>query len=263
VHAQRAGDERGWSDALSWLASSAHIGPIPVADAIARCEEIRAQLGGHLRSQALVLDHLAALRAMRGEFEVARRLLAERRAILAELGATTMHSAVSHDEALVALAAGDLAGAEAVLRAGYERLTQMGERALLATTAAMLAHVTYEQGRLDEAWTLTQIAEEAAPADDLSAQITWRAVRGQLLARRGALPEADRTSRDAVELAERTDWLSDHGDALVARARVLQMAGDEEGAASCLSEATALYARKGNTVAAQRARALLAHSTPA
>jgi len=263
AHAQSAADERGWADALSWLASSAHIGPIPVADAIARCEEIRAQLGGHLRSQALVLDHLAALRAMRGEFEIARRLLAERKAIMAELGATTMHSAVSHDEAIVALAAGDLAGAEAVLRVGYERLTEMGERALLATTAAMLAHVTYEQGRLDEAWALTQTAEEAAPADDLSAQITWRAVRGQLLARRGAFPEADRTSRDAVELAERTDWLSDHGDALVARARVLQMAGDEEGAASCLSEATGLYARKGNTVAAQRARALLAHSMPA
>jgi gamma-glutamyltranspeptidase len=263
AHAQSAADERGWSDALSWLASSAHIGPTPVADAIARCDEIRDQLRGHLRSHALVLDHLAALRAMRGEFEIARRLLAERRAIMAELGAATIHSAVSHDEALVALAAGDLAGAEVVLRAGYERLTEMGERALLATTAAMLAHVSYEQGRLDEAWDLTQTAEEAAAADDLSAQIAWRAVRSQLLARRGELREADRMSRDAVELAERTDWLCDHGDTLVARARVLQMAGDEEGAASCLSEATALYAQKGNTVAAQQARALLAHSMPA
>jgi ATP/maltotriose-dependent transcriptional regulator MalT len=262
-HARAAGDERGWSDALSWMASSAQIGPIPVEEAIVRCEEIRAQLGGHLRSQALVLDHLAALRAMRGEFETARRLLAERRAIMAELGTSSMHTAVSHDEALVALAAGDLAGAAGVLRTGYERLAEMGERALLATTAALLAHVTYEQGHLEEAWSLTQTAEEAAAADDLSAQIVWRAVRAQLLAQQGELAGAERMSREAVEMAERTDWLSDHGDALVARARVLQMAGNRDAAAACLSGAAALYAQKGNTIAAQRVQALLAHSVTA
>jgi class 3 adenylate cyclase/tetratricopeptide (TPR) repeat protein len=262
-HARKAGDERGWSEALSWLASSAHIGPIPVDKAIARCEHIRVELGGHLRSQALVLDHLAALRAMRGEFETARRLLAESRAIMSELGAATMHTAVSHDEALVALAAGDLAHAEAVLRAGYERLADMGEKALLATTAAMLARVSYERGRLEEAWRLTQETEAAAALDDLSAQIAWRAVRALLLARQGALPEAEQMSRKAVEMAARTDWITDHGDTLVARAHVLQMAGDARAAADCLSDAVALYARKGNTVAAQRARALLAHSVPA
>ena len=66
-HAERAGDERGWSNALSWLTSSALTGPAPVEDAIARCESIRDQLRGYRREQALVLDHLAGLEAMRGE----------------------------------------------------------------------------------------------------------------------------------------------------------------------------------------------------
>ena len=43
------------------------------------------------------------------------------------------------------------AAAEARLRSGYERLEEMGEKALLATTAAMLAQAVYAQGRHDEA----------------------------------------------------------------------------------------------------------------
>ena len=53
-HFRRAGDQRGWSDVLSWLASSAYVGPMPVERAIARCESIRAQLADHPRAQALV-----------------------------------------------------------------------------------------------------------------------------------------------------------------------------------------------------------------
>jgi tetratricopeptide (TPR) repeat protein len=259
-HAQRAGDERGWSDALSWLASSAFHGPAPVDDGIARCESIREQLGGHRREQALVLDHLAGLRAMQGRFAAARRLVAERETILAELG-VTMHTAVSHDEAFVNLLAGDAPGAESVLRAGYERLSKMGEKALLASTAAMLAHSIYEQGRLDDAWAFTQVAEEAAASDDLAAQIIWRSVRARLLARRGDISEAKRLSSDAVGLAARTDWLTDHADALLSRAEVLRMAG--ESAANTVHEAVALYERKGNTIGARRARSLLAAQTPA
>src|SRR4029453_15614840 len=91
-HAHRAGDERGWSSAISWQASSAFTGPAPVDEAIARCGTIREQLSGHRREQALVLDHLAGLHAMRGEFDTARRLIAEREAVMGELG-VTMHTA--------------------------------------------------------------------------------------------------------------------------------------------------------------------------
>jgi tetratricopeptide (TPR) repeat protein len=261
-HSRRAGDERGWAESLSWLASSAYVGPVHVDAAIERCERIRAQLGGHRRAQALVLDHLAAIRAMRGELDAAQGLIADSRALLAELG-VSMHTAVSHDEALVALASGDAPRAEAALRAGYERLAEMGEKALLAETAAMLAHALYEQGRYAEAWELTQEAEAAADSDDLSAQMGWRTTRARLLARRGNTAEAERLSEEAVELAARTDWLSDHAGALLARGEVLRASGAAEAGARAIRDAITLYERKGNEVGARRGRSLLAVQIPA
>jgi class 3 adenylate cyclase len=261
-HARRAGDARAWSDALSWLASSAYIGPTPVESAIARCESIRVQLAEHPRPQALAAHPMAGLRAMQGELAAAQELLSQSNATLADLG-VTMHSAVSHHEAYVARVAGDTAGAEAILRRGHERLTEMGEKALLADTAAMLAEVVYELGRPEEAWTLTREAEAAAAADDVSAQIAWRTVRARLLARRGEIAAAKRVGAEAVDLAARTDWLSDHADALLSQGEVQRMAGEGESAARAIREAIALYERKGNTIGARRARAALDVAVPA
>jgi class 3 adenylate cyclase/tetratricopeptide (TPR) repeat protein len=261
-HARQAGDERGWSETLSWLASSAHAGPLPVDPAIERCESIRSQLGDHRRAQALVLGHLAAIRAMKGEIAATRRLIADRKAILSELG-ISIHTAVSHDEAFVALASGDAASAEATLRTGYERLVEMGEKALLADTAAMLAQVLCQQGRAEEAWAFTREAENAASEDDLSAQVVWRGVRARLLARAGRIGEAKRLSAHAVELAGRTDWLTDHADALIAHAEVLRLAGEAEEVARAIQKAIVLYDRKGNMVGIRRARSLLAAQVPA
>jgi ATP/maltotriose-dependent transcriptional regulator MalT len=199
---------------------------------------------------------------MQDEVGLARSLLAESKAMMAELG-VTMHTAVSHDEAFVAMAAGDLGGAEAVLRAGYERLDEMGEKALLATTAAMLAHVLEEQGRAEEAWAFSDAAQVTAADDDLSVQIMWRAVRARLLARRGAIPQAKRMSAEAVRLAERTDWLTDHADALISHAQVLRMAGDRGGAEDACDTAVALYSEKGNRVGIRRARAQFGDHVPA
>jgi tetratricopeptide (TPR) repeat protein len=260
-HSRRAGDEPGWSEALNWLASSAHNGPTPAAEAIARCESIRSQLCDHPRAQAMVQQPLAALRAMRGEIEPAKRLLADTNATIAEFG-VSMHTAVSHHEPLVFLLAGDPAGAEAILRAAYEQLEKMGEKALLADTAAMLAEVLCEQGLADEAWAYTQEAEAGAAGDDLSAQMGWRMVRARLLAKAGHITEAKQISAEAVELAARTDWLSDHADALLSQGEVHRIAGEPDVAAPAIQEAIALYERKGHAIGAQRARSTLAEQIP-
>lgn len=261
-HAQRAGDEGGRADALSWLASSAYFGPTPVSEAIARCELIAKQLEPDSRDQAAVFESLAGLHAMRAEFDTARELLARTNAILADLG-RALQSAVSHPEAYVALASGDAERAERTLRAGYERLAEMGERAILASTAATLARALVELDRPDEAWRFTEEAEQAAAPDDLSAQISWRCERARLVARRGDASEAQRIAAEAVSLAAQTDWLSEHGDALVAQAEVLQRGGEPDAAAQALREAIALYERKGNEVGARRAHAMLAMDVPA
>ena len=65
------------SDAVGWEASSMAVGPTPVDAAIVRCEEIRAILSGDPWAEALALEPLASLHAMRGEFAIAFELLDE------------------------------------------------------------------------------------------------------------------------------------------------------------------------------------------
>jgi tetratricopeptide (TPR) repeat protein len=252
-YALRAGDEQGRADALAWLGSAASQGPTPVPRAIARCEAILRELRSDRRLQAATMRPFACLHAMAGRFDEARDLFAQSRAIHDELG-VGMHAAVAQEEAFVDFVAGDSAGAEAALRPGYEHLQEIGERALLTTTAGMLARALLEQDRDDEAWALTEVAEETAAPDDLSGNVLYRMVRGQLLARQGAFDEADRMSREAVELSERTDWLMDRGDALMARGEVLSALGDHDAAAGAMRKAFDLYTRKGNVVSANRAR---------
>src|SRR3954452_11782058 len=253
-HARRAGDQHGANDTLTWLASAACAVPTPVLAPIGRCENIVEQLRADLRSQALAMRPLATLEAMAGRFDRARELVERVATTLADLGAGPT-AASCQDEALVALLAGEPAQAETLLRGAYAQLEEMGERALLATIAALLARSVSLQGALDEAWRLAGLAEALAGADDMSAEILSRSVRDQVLADRGDAGQAEQLTAHAVALAARTDWLNDHADALVARADVLRSTGDGAGAGGALAAAIALYEQKGNVVSAERARA--------
>ena len=256
AHARHAGHEQGATDAMCWLASVAHIGPTPVAEAIRRCESILAELHVDRRSQALVIRPLATLHAMAGRIDDARALLDRANAILDDLG-VGLTSSAGHYDAWVALLAGDAAGAEAALRAGYAALDQMGERALLATTAAMLARALYLVGNHDEALAFADAAQQAAADDDLSAQILARTARAQVLAHRGETTAAKRLSAEAVAMASRTDWLNEQADAMMVHAEVLLATGDAAAAKAARKEAVNLYERKGNVMAAERALAIV------
>jgi tetratricopeptide (TPR) repeat protein len=67
----------------------------------------------------------------------------------------------------------------------------------------------------------------------------------------------DQLAREAVALAETTDLLCDHGDALIDLTEALRAAGCLEAATETARQALALYERKGNLVAAGRGRSLL------
>jgi class 3 adenylate cyclase/tetratricopeptide (TPR) repeat protein len=259
-HAGRAGDEEGRADALCWLASSAFSGPMPAVDGIVRCEAMRVELHGNPLAQAFVLQPLAALWAMRGEWATARELLAESNAMVAELGNTLLTAAVRYYEAFVALLGDDPGGAEASLRDGYQWLQEKRETALRADLVVMLARAMYAQGRFDEAFDLTHAAEQGADPDDRSPQIDWRTVRGAILARRGHVTEAKRLTADALALVEHTDWLNDHADALMTRAELLVACGEHGDSAEAMQAALALYERKGNVTTAENVRAMLARA---
>jgi predicted ATPase/class 3 adenylate cyclase len=252
-HAHRAGDEDERSEILNWVASSIFYGPVPVADGIRRCEEIRREVSGNLAAEAWTLRALAGLHAMAGRTELARELLSSSRAMFEELG-ESLSSAVSHIEAVVEMLAGNLSAAEESLRWCYRVLEEMGDKAFLSTTAAYLAQVIYAQGRDEEAERFTERGEELAASGDIATQAMWRSVRAKVLVKRGDVDEAEQLAREALAFAEQTDFLNHRAEARIDLAVILQDAGRIDEACAALSDGLALYQQKGNVVAARNAR---------
>ena len=237
------------SDAVGWEASSMAVGPTPVDAAIVRCEEIRAILEGDPWAEALALQPLASLHAMRGEFATAFELLDESSAALAGFG-PTVDAAVSHPEVFVAMLAGDLERAERHLRTGRRLLEQMGERAVLASTEGYLAQVcswrdatarrTGSRGGARRSRRTTMPRHRhLAPGARARAR------------RRGHAQRALELAREAVEIAMTTDHLNIQADALVDLAIVQEAAGAADEAETALATAVRIFETKGNVVRAR------------
>jgi predicted ATPase len=257
AHARLAGDRHEYHEILTWIASSLWFGPTTAAEGIRRCEAMREEVRESPESEAAILRHLAGLHAMVGSFAVARQLLTTSNAAYADLG-LTLNAATSQNEAVVELLAGNPAAAEESLRTGYRTLEEMGERAFRSTTAALLARAILEQGRDEEAEDLAEVSARLAASGDLLTQVLWRRVRARVLARRAEIQEAEGLAREAVAIAEATDFVNYRADALLDLSQVLEACrkGDEAVSAAC--GALDLYELKGNVVAAAAARLRLA-----
>jgi len=256
-HARKAGDERQVSWGLYMLAAGAAWGPIPVPEAIRRCEEILAEAGTQRIVEARGLLAMGVLTAMEGRFDEARRMAARGRAILGDVGFKILSAAYSQSSAYVEMLAGEPRQAERELRSGYADLEKMGEKGYLSTVAAELAQALYEQRQFDEAERFTHVSQELGPVDDYATQVEWRGTRAKVLARRGEFDAAVALAEEAVALAEDTDYLNLQGDICRDLAEVLSLAGRIGDAASRSREALEVYERKGNTVSAKRVRAML------
>jgi len=241
---------------LSLLAASACYGPRPVPDAVARCNELLLEAAEDRSSQAQVSVFLAALEAMTGAFDPARERLGHARQIFVEYGDDFVPDLVQ-EAARVELLAGQLDRAADLLRPACDALRRSGDRAWLATMTATLGEAEYSSGRYGEALSLARTAAEAAVADDVIVQSSWRRVCAKALARTGSHRDAHRLAHVAIELLEPSDWLSEQGGALLDLAEVLDLGGLEQEALAATEEALALLERKQNTVAAERARVFL------
>src|SRR3954465_13806139 len=154
--------------------------------------------------------------------------------------------------------AGRLESAEAALRSSCDRLEAMNERACFASRAAELADVIYQRGRYEEAERWHAAAAQRAATDDIGAQFLIGAIGAKLLARRGSFGEAERLGREAGMLAEQTDALNNRGKVQLDLAEVLRLAGRPDEADLSVAVAIEQFERKGNRVAAERARPWLA-----
>jgi tetratricopeptide (TPR) repeat protein len=242
---------------LGELAAALYYGPSPVERASRRCRTLLADTSDRA-SRANLLVFLGGLTAMRGDFVEARRLVDEARVIYDELGQIAI--AATYGEAVVSdieLLAGDREAAARILRALCDVHERMHNWSALSTRAADLAGVLYKLQRFDEAERLVETYEGHTMSDDLTARPRWNGVRAKLLARRGAIADADAVAREAVRLAEHTDALNQRARVLLDVAEVLQLSERPSEAAAVVMQAARLYERKGNLVAAEHARSLL------
>jgi class 3 adenylate cyclase/tetratricopeptide (TPR) repeat protein len=257
---RRAGDprEEGWI--MRMLALVYYHGPTPVEQAIARCEEILELGRGHGAIEVSTRAKIAGLEAMRGRFELARDLYLRCRAVGEEFGVGPVLAALPNYTGPIELLAGDPEAAERELRAGCRALEELGETSVLSTSEALLARTLEHAGQLDEAEEHTVLSERNASRDDLASQTTWRGVRARILARRGEFKRAQQLAREAVAIADRTDFLVWRGEALLDLGEVHRLAGDSASFVRAANDALRLFEAKGHVVLAERTRALLRES---
>jgi tetratricopeptide (TPR) repeat protein len=133
----------------------------------------------------------------------------------------------------------------------------MGETAYLSTVAAVLARALYDQARYDEAETWTKTSQQASSPDDTVSEMTWRATRGRVLARRGDFEAGEALAREAVEIGRATDDPRSLADCLLDLAEVVELAGRGEQAIPLAEEALELYEQKGILPSIEQAKARL------
>jgi hypothetical protein len=226
---------------------------------LARARDLLAQDGLGRADEADVLDYMAPLLAIRGEFEAARASVRRAHVFWREAGVLAPDAPDWLAEAsVVELVAGDWEAAERALRIQCEHGERPGREPVLATAAAMLSHCLYEQGQDDEAARWAARSEQHAPVHDPNAQVLWRSARAKLLARGGSHEHAEALACDAVARSERTDGIWGQADAYMDLAEVLAFARRPAERAVVVATALELYERKEHLVGAERARRLLA-----
>ena len=124
-HLQRSGDlrERWWI--LTKLLDAAIFGPFRPRQGILRCRDLLALGDGVQSLEMTAAAAVASLEAMRGNFDAARELCGQSRAIAEELGLRQWLGALGNFVGPIELLAGDLPAAERGLRQGYETLESL------------------------------------------------------------------------------------------------------------------------------------------
>jgi len=258
AHAHAAGDQRQELEYLSWVPLVVWGGPTPATEGIRRCKEVLERVAGDRKAMSTALFTMGKLEAMRGRFDEARALIAQARSILREIKLSVwMAGPLTQMSGWVDLLAGDPSAAERDLRWGAKTLREIGELSWLSTVAAILAEAIYSQGRYEEAEEFIRVSEETAGSEDVYSQALLRSVRARILVRRGQADEAEHLARQAVAIAQPTDFLFMQSMSLLGLGDVLVTMGRTEQAEETLAEARRVCDRKGFLVGLRQAERLL------
>jgi class 3 adenylate cyclase/tetratricopeptide (TPR) repeat protein len=258
-HAQalafRVGDLYVARDCVLWTVGAMVYGPSTVAEM--RRFEFPEELRPGLERQPWGVIHDGFVLAHSGRVREARERFEEGRRRAGELGVHVHEAGISMFIGELELNAGDPQAAERELRLGFDRLGELGEGGFRSTMGTLLADALVQLGRDEEAEDVLAVVDGLVITDDVDPQVRTRAVRARIRARRGELAEAERLAREAVELAARTDYLVLHGNARLALAEVLRLAGAVDAAVETLRAALEIFERKQHVLLIESTRARL------
>lgn len=257
-HAVRSGRSAAAAMPRIWLAMNLVWGPTPVAAATARLDRIAALARGNQDVEAELLGCSAVVAAMEGRFTAAWQLLGASRRVFDDLGIVAA-------PAISGLKAFEIArrqqrpdAAEPALREADRTCAELGDQSVRSTVAAMLAHVLWARGEVDQAESYAELARSMTQRDDLWSHVLWRSALALVRSSRNAHGEAVELATQAVRAGGRSDWLCLHGDALLDLAEVSRRAGRDDEAHAAAEQALALYERKGDLSSMARAQSFLA-----
>jgi DNA-binding SARP family transcriptional activator/tetratricopeptide (TPR) repeat protein len=251
IHAELAGDdpERAERPILRTI----H-GRMPVDRVI---EDAEMYLTETQRPSPEVLRTLGLAYAMAGRRDEALDAHRRARERLSELGGDLRFADVWMYEGYSLLLLDEPAAAAAALAASVDALGRIGERSMRPTALALLAQARFLCGDADGAEQAARESAETAASDDPASHVAWRQVLAKVLAARGESDAALALVREAVAIADASDFLTMAGETHLDAAEVLETAGDLDGARASLEQASALFAEKGVVGGVARAKSRL------
>jgi class 3 adenylate cyclase/tetratricopeptide (TPR) repeat protein len=244
---------------LGALAVSLWRGPRRAAEAITRCRSLLGEhAAGRRAVRAALICPLAMLVGMTGEHDEAAALLADAEHIVGDLGNAHALAVLPIFAAAASSLAGDLTGAEALLRRAHAACLAIRDPQLAETASRDLARVRLRQGCDDEA---AELADAPVP-DDVPAAVAERSgVLARVFARRGDAGQARRLSSLALAAARRTDSPVTQATACLDAAVALDELGDKDAARPLARRAARSFAGKGHLVGVSWAHEVLGEAS--
>ena len=146
------------------------------------------------------------------------------------------------------LAAREYERAEAILREGWDELGRIGEGGFRSTTGTYLAEALLELGRVDEALSILDESQSMTAPDDWVTHAYSDYVRGLAASAAGDHERAVALARQAIDLADRREYVVTQAVFRLGLGRALLAAGRADEAREAFEAAIGLARPKGATV---------------
>jgi class 3 adenylate cyclase len=195
---------------------------------------------------------------MTGRFDEARRISDAYLADARERGWQMGVLTQAFPRATLEFWAGELGDAEQTLRDAWDGFGRLGEHGLRSTIGAWLGELVARRGALDEAEALLDEAMGLGTPDDFATVAEVQSGRAWVALGRGDPDRARGLSAEAVALVDAREYLTLQQELRFSRAELLLRAGPDREARAALEAAREVADRKGSMVIVARVDELLA-----